>query len=55
MMIVLQPTHCDKFPASCPHFLSRLSEVIDAGVENPQGPFTILDNTESQRMARTGG
>ena len=50
---------CDKFPASCVHFLSRLSEVTGAGVENakdltPLRPFLtskdmflILDNSES--------
>ena len=50
---------CDKFTTSCAHFLSRLSEAIGAGTENPKGlaslrPFlssnevlVVLDNAES--------
>ena len=41
---------CDKFPASCAHLLSRLSEVIGAGVGNPKNLTSLRPSLTSREM-----
>ena len=41
---------CDQLPASCSHFLARLSEVIVAGVENPTNLAPLRRQISSKEM-----
>ena len=42
--------HCDKLQVSCAHFLNQLSQVVGAGIENPQDLATLRPYLSSKPM-----
>ena len=41
---------CDKFPASRAHFLTRLSQVVGAGIDNPKDLIALQPSLSSKEM-----